>query len=528
MVTQQEQGPVAVYAEYGRERVGWFFGLTGWQLVTLAAAGLPVFWAIRAQVWTSAGLLALVWLAVAALTVVPVRGRSAVGWLVACGAYAVGALTGWSRFRARAAAGRAGDLDAVDLPGVLAGVQIHDGPPWGPTSSRVAIIQDHATRRWAVTASLVHPGIGLAGGQERRRFGSGLSELLEVACRGGLVEEVQFIVRTVPDDGAERDVYVQRHRRPGGPGLARLVNDALREGLTRAAVRTEAFVTVVVREARLAREARECGGGLEGRARVLYSLMGEVEAQLRGGLGMTAVTWLTSPQLALACRTAFAPGDRAVVVDAAAALARQGRATADPTLNGQPVNAVPVSVNAEVPWALAGPSGAQATVRAYAHDAWHSVSSTIKLPDRGAVLGALAPVLVPAQAGERRSLVVVYPIVAPGRAQRQSGTRQWGADLGEALRDKAKVRRTTAAGDEAARARGTEAKLARGAALTHPYAVATITTPRAVPAAEAGRRLDSSIRTAGFAPLRLDLAQDAAFAASTVPLGITLTGRGDR
>jgi len=102
------------------------------------------------------------------------------------------------------------------------------------------------------------------------------------------------MVRTVPDDGAERDLYVQR-RRPDAPGLAREVNDGLREHLTRAAVRTEAFVTVVVRESRLGRQARECGGGLEGRARVLHSVMGEVEAQLRGGLGMTSVTWLTSP-----------------------------------------------------------------------------------------------------------------------------------------------------------------------------------------------------------------------------------------
>nr|WP_180320792.1 hypothetical protein [Propioniciclava sinopodophylli] len=67
----------------------------------------------------------------------------------------------------------------------------------------------------------------------------------------------------------------------------------------------------MVPEPRLGREAREAGGGLDGRARVLYGLMAEVEGQLRGGLGMTAVSWLTSPELALAVRTGFAPGDRA-------------------------------------------------------------------------------------------------------------------------------------------------------------------------------------------------------------------------
>ena len=62
--------------------------------------------------------------------------------------------------------------------------------------------------------------------------------------------------------------------------------------------------------------------------------------------------------------------------------------------------------------------------------------------------------------------------------------------------------------------------------MTHPYAVATVSVSHGAPVAEFGRRLDASIRTAGFAPLRLDLAQDAAFAASTIPLGTSLTRRG--
>ena len=44
---------------------------------------------------------------------------------------------------------------------------------------------------------------------------------------------------------------------------------------------------------------------------------------------------------------------------------------------------------------------------------------------------------------------------------------------------------------------------------------------------EFGRRLDASVRRAGFAPLRLDLSPDTAFAAATIPLAISLTRRGD-
>ncbi|MDC7823507.1 hypothetical protein PQQ35_23250, partial [Escherichia coli] len=140
--------------------------------------------------------------------------------------------------------------------------------------------------------------------------------------------------------------------------------------------------------------------------RELYLLMAEIEAQLRGPMGMTTVRWLTSPELALACRTGFAPGDRAGIVEALSLREK------DP------------SVNADVPWAMAGPSGADAAVRHYSHDAWNSVSATIKLPTRSVAMGALAPILTPSEFGERRSFVVAYPIVSQTKADRQSGNAE--------------------------------------------------------------------------------------------------------
>src|SRR3546814_20784897 len=78
--------------------------------------------------------------------------------------------------------------------------------------------------------------------------------------------------------------------------------------------------------------------------------------------------------------------------------------------------------------------------------------------------------------------------------------------------------------DEAHKARGLDAKLARGNSLTRPYGVCTVTVPKSMRIPEFGRRLDASVRRAGFAPLRLDLAQAVGFAASTIPLG-TKIGR---
>jgi hypothetical protein len=313
----------------------------------------------------------------------------------------------------------------------------------------------------------------------------------------------------VPEDGAERDLWMSRHQRSNGPALSRKVNDELKAGLARASVRTEAFVTIVIPENRIGREAKECGGGLPGRARVLYGLMGEVEAKLRGAMAMTAVTWLTSPQLALACRTGFAPGDRAGIIDAIAQRER------DP------------GVNADVPWAMAGPSGADPVVRHYSHDAWNSASATIKLPVKGAAMGALAPVLTPSEPGERRSFMVAYPIVRQSKADRASANSEWAADVGAHLRTKAGVKQRAKARAEAAKAHGMDYKLARGNSMTRPYAVCTVTVPKTARVAEYARRLDAAVRRAGFAPLRLDLSQDAAFAASTIPLGISLSRKGD-
>ena len=332
-----------------------------------------------------------------------------------------------------------------------------------------------------------------------------MADLLDIASRTELVSEVLFLVRTVPEDGADRDVWIARHRRPDGPALARAVNDDLNACLAQASVRTEAFVTVVVPESRIRRPARDGGGGLAGRAGVLYGVIGEIEAQLRGGMAITSLTWLTSPQLAIAVRTGFAPAERAGIIDAAAAH------HTDP------------GVETGVPWATAGPSAADALVRHYRHDAWSSVSATLSLPARGAAMGALAPVLTPSEPGERRSLLVAYPILAHAAAARASATSQWAADMGTHLRTRAGVRQRAAQRREAATAHGMDAKLARGNAMTRPYAVATVTVPATARVAEVGRRLDAAIRRAGYAPTRLDLAQDAAFAASCVPLGVSLT-----
>ncbi|MGG5258660.1 SCO6880 family protein [Phycicoccus avicenniae] len=487
------------YRDYSRSRIGFFFGLTGWQLGAVTTGILPALWEVSLGAWALAAAWLAGWVMLTVLVVTPVRGRSSAGWLLAAAAHAGGAATGWSRFTARAAAGDPDPAGATDLPGVLAGTTVHEAPPAGPLGRRVALVQHHPTRTWAVTAAVVHPGIGLSEPAQRDLYGAGLTQLLDAARATELVDEVQLMVRTVPEDGAERDAWTTRQRPRDAPPAARAVNDELQRALTSASVRTESFVSVLVPEGRLAKAAREAGGGLEGRAQVLHGVLTEVEGHLRSGLGMTQVTWLTSPELAVACRTGFAPGDRAGIIDA---LTREG--------------------SVDVPWAVAGPSGADVAARHYSHDAWNSVTATVVLPVRGALLGSLAPVLVPG-VGERRSILVAYPITAERAASRQTASSEWTADMAEGLRSRARMRQSARSAHETARVRDLDHKLARGHALVRAYALASVTAPKTARISEHGRRLDAAIRAAGFAPLRMDLSQDAAFAAATIPLGVSLT-----
>jgi len=495
---------VMEYGDYTRDRTGWFFGMSGPALALILVAALPGLAAINAGRWLVLAVWTPGWVLLVAVAAVPVRGRSATGWAIALILHGLGAAMGWTRWQSRAAAGVCGDLGQADLPGVLAGIHIHDGPPAGVAMTRVAVVQNHSARTWAAVAQIVHPGIGLVEPADRNRMGAGLAQLAEIASRTELIDLVAIQVRTIPDDGAERAAWVHVHRRAGGPDLARQVNDLLGQMLTPASVRTEAFVTIVVGEDRIARPARQAGGGIEGRARVLHGAMAEVESRLRAAMGCTEVTWLDSPALAVAIRTGFAPGERAGLI------AAQVGARSD------------LGMATGIPLAAAGPTQAAAEMRHYNHDAWSSVTDTILLPARGAILGALAPVLAPSAPGERRALTVFFPAMGAAVADRLSRQAEMSAITGSELHRatgrlaRAKQRRAQA------RALGLDEKLAKGRALVRPCAAATVTVPNTWAVSEFGRRLDASIRIPGFIPLRLDLAQDSGFAAAAIPLGVGL------
>lgn len=119
------------YGDYMRDRTGWFFGLTGVQLTLLLITAIPVWIAVNGSRWGWLALWLPLWAVITALVVVPMRGGSAAQWLGLLIAHTWGGLMGWTSWQSKVAAGVVEDLSEADLPGVLAGVQVHDGPPYG-------------------------------------------------------------------------------------------------------------------------------------------------------------------------------------------------------------------------------------------------------------------------------------------------------------------------------------------------------------------------------------------------------------
>lgn len=508
------------YGAWTRDRNAWFLGLTGPALVAILLAALPLLVLAGAHQW----LAALAWTPVLALTAagaaIPVKGRPGFRWAAHALARLAGNRAGWSDWQSRAAAGDSASPGEVDLPGVLSGVRTHDGPPVGPASRRPVLVEDDRLQTWAAVAALTHPGIGLAEPTRRAALGAGLAALLEGAATSGLVQTVALQVRTVPDDGAERDAWVHAHQHPAAPAVARAVNADLARAMGAAAVQHEAFLTVLAPEPRLARRAKEYGGGVDGRARALHAAMAQCEDALIGPAGATAVDWLDSPQLAAAIRTGFAPGERAALVTAA--LTHTHPQEAGARAPGQPGE----RSAAGLPMAAAGPTAAPPpAVRHYAHDAWLTASCAVLLPDKGAIMGALAPILTPTTPGERRCATVFFEPIAHHQADKMVGGESMSADLAAEIRQRAGFRQRASHRRDAARVDGQDIRLAAGSALVRVAVVAAVTVPNTWPITEHASRLESDITNAGFTALRLDLAQDSGFAAACVPLGVGLPRR---
>jgi hypothetical protein len=511
MSSQSTSSQTRLYGGWRRDRFGWFMGLSGGQLLLVALCLVPPMLALSRSRWAATAELVPLSAAGIVLIAVPVHGRPAARWLADLTLFLIGRAMGWSMWRSQAATGAAtpDQLRQLDLPGVLARLRMHDGPPQGPLLKRVCVIQD--AHRWSATARCTHPGLGAADQAVRDGYADQLGSMLAATARSGGIARVSILVRTVPDDGAERAAWVADHQVTTAPEVVRLATAQIEASVMAGAVRHEVFVTVGVDEtAALRRAAREAGGGVTGRARVLARHLQEVEQRLRA-MGCTQVTWLDSEEMAAAIRTGYSPA-AAGVIEAARQQAARGRSTMTGTLPG-----------------AAGPTIAPLpAARVYTHDAYATVSYALLLPDLPTQVGALARALIPSTPGERRCLALHYEPLDPEKSAKKVQKEVWATHMAETEKERRGFRVDQAQKRRHAETLAAENQIAAGHTMVRIAGAAAITVPADWSVNDHAARLEADARACQYELRRLDLAQDVGMVAACLPLGVGLPGRGDR
>ncbi|WP_410659457.1 SCO6880 family protein [Amycolatopsis sp. lyj-112] len=481
-----------------REHAGWILGLTPVQALTCVALAVPVVITLAAGEITRALLIGCVSCPVAALVAVPVRGRTAARWLAHLILFHLGAALGWTRWQTRAATAQV-NPDEPDLPGALSRVRFPDGPPLRD-QGRVCLIHDTGDGRWGATARLTHTGVAMLSDAECELLATRLGNLLQALGQRQIVDRLSLLVRTVPDDGAEYRAWRARNEVTPAPPLALETTGELDRTIGAASVRHEVFVTISGREDILRRPATAAGGGVNGRAVVLYRVLDSLDERLRA-LGAHNVRWLSGGHLAEAIRTGFNPATATILSAGHHSHERRQES---------------------LPWAAAGPTHAPApSARAYHHDGFSTVSFSVLMPHRGTVFGSLGSLLAVRTPGERRSLAVHYEIMPAHRARnavrgnrfQTRVMRDWKGSKGFASSAEDK--------QEARRASVQEDAIAAGHGMVRFAAAAAVTVPATWSIEDHAARIEGAV-AGRFRLLRMELAQDTGFVAAVLPLGIGL------
>ncbi|MEW2507641.1 SCO6880 family protein [Amycolatopsis sp. NPDC047767] len=476
-----------------RERAGWLLGLRPGQAIASVVLALPVVVLLSSGNLAGAVMATLACGPGVALFIVPVRGRPALQWLAHLLLFQAGIAFGWSRWQSRAAAGEPVDPASPDLPGTLTRLRFPDGPPMRDLG-RICLIHDTVEGRWGATARLIHSGVGMLSDAQCQRLADQLGSLLATLAHREVVDRMSLVIRTVPDTGAEYAAWRAAHEVADVPEVARRAARELDRTVGAVSVRHEVFVTFSGSEDSLRRPAAAAGGGVEGRAVVLYRVLDGLEDRLRG-LGAQRVVWLSGGGLAEAIRTGFSPASAAVL-----AAGRQGG----------------------VAWAVAGPGRAPApTARVYRHDGFATVSYSVLMPEGGTVFGSLGGLLAVRTAGERRSLAVHYEALSPRRARSAVRAGRFRAGV---MRDwKRSKGFSTSASDArvSSGARAQEQSVAAGHGLVRFAVAAAVSVPDEWAVEDHAARMENDI-AGRFQLLRMDLAQDAGFVTAVLPVGIGL------
>lgn len=392
------------------DRSGVLAGLRTGQLVAIGTGGVLAVWALRTfGSWGSLGM-AMTFAAVAVIVSFwPIGGRTIEQWVPVLLSWMASKVTGRNRFTTSApVSGRTSRLEPQpDFPPVLRSIEILSGAAPGNPQG-IGVIKDKAFGSYTAVLAAKGRSFALLDQPEKsRRLQSWASVLAGLAREGSLVHRIQWIERTVPDEGHEVRSYLISQATAAEGSDARTSYVDLIEEAGPVTQQHEVLLALSIDVRRAGRAIKLQGGGDTGACEVLRKELTALASRLQGSEIMVSGA-LTPRLVAKAIATGFDPF--------------KGRQVSS---NGNDHGGVPIH--------LAAPAAAEAEWSCFRSDgAWHATYWIAEWPRVEVDADFLAPLLLRTDA--MRTISVVMEPVSPLRAIREVEHDRTSAMADEELR----------------------------------------------------------------------------------------------
>ena len=264
-------------------------------------------------------------------------------------------------------------------------------------------MHDAAAQTYTAVLDVSGPGFVLLGAADKtRRVNDWSGVLASLAREGTAVHRLQWIERSLPDDGAEVRRHIADRAVLDVASTARRSYADLVDGEVADVHRHQVMVAVTIHAGRSARTVRGAGGGRGGACVVVLREAASLARRL-GEAGLDVAGVLSAPALNAAVRRGFA------TETAGRPHAERGGRAASETTHLRPVSSRPT-------WP--GPMAMVAEWGRLRTDAtWHATYWIAEWPRTDVAADFLGPLLLVSDI--RRSVAVVMEPVAPLRAARR-------------------------------------------------------------------------------------------------------------
>ena len=497
-----EEEPIQ-YRGWQPVRSGWMGALSLVGMCEVAAAGLLLVLPVYAHQMSREVLAAPMAMALLLAALTRIQGMTADQWVL------VALKFQWHQAGRRtvflsgafAPRSRTSDRQQMDLPGVLARLQILSVPTGA--GEELGMIYDPAANTFSAVLEVKYPGLALVDVDRVNRRVAAWGGLLRSLCvEDGSVVRLAVHERSLPDDGTALRGWVEAHLDPQAPQAAvQVVEELTANGGPGTSARAT-YLTVTLSAARAKVSIKSAGGGQLGAGAVLVRELGALEGTLMGA-ELEVVDRLSPRRLAEVIRTAYDP-------HSVGPMAQRAADAKSPDWQGLPPGVDP---------ALAGPAAAEASWSSYRHDGGHSVTWQVRAwPDGEIYATSLQPLMRPSSVATR-SLAMVYEPLGPRKAKSVLSRERTKRDVDRRVRARTGRIESLDERKEAARADEQDAARVHGHGIVRFTALVSLTVMDLDHLEGACAELQQDGAAAGLELRRMWGAQDSGFAAAALPLG---------